>query len=191
MRKVFLFMMTSLDGYFEGPNHELDWHNVDAEFDEFTIEQLRQVGDIIFGRRTYEMMASFWPSKQAIETDPVVAEMMNTLPKIVFSNSLKEVGWTNARLAKRGIVEEVGDLKSRSGKDIAVFGSSNLSVGLAAKGLIDEFRIMVNPVVLGGGHPFLGGIADRLKLVVLGVRQFRSGNILITYVPGNLPGVPQ
>lgn len=190
-RKVYLFMMTSLDGYFEGPNHELDWHNVDKEFDEFTIEQLNQVGVILFGRRTYEMMASFWPSKYAKETDPIVAGLMNSLPKIVFSRTLDRADWTNTRLVKTGLAEEVASLKGQPGKDIAVFGSSNLCVSLANLDLIDEFRIMINPVILGEGHPLLGGLGRSLRLKTKGERRFRSGNVLIHYVPDISPDVPR
>jgi len=88
MRKILFFMLTSLDGYFEGLNRELDWHNVDEEFNEFSIEQLNSVDILLFGRVTYEMMASFWPTPRAIETNPIVAVKMNSKPKIVFSRTL-------------------------------------------------------------------------------------------------------
>src|SRR5579872_1265701 len=90
MRKVFLFMMVSLDGYFEGPNHDLSWHNVDEEFNKFAIAQTKNVGTLLFGRRTYELMRDFWPTEEARKTDPIVANQMNTTPKIVFSRTLKE-----------------------------------------------------------------------------------------------------
>ena len=88
MRKILFFMLTSLDGYIEGLNRELDWHNVDEEFNEFSIEQLNSVDILLFGRVTYEMMASFWPTPRAIETNPIVAVKMNSKPKIVFSRTL-------------------------------------------------------------------------------------------------------
>ena len=95
MRKVFLFMMVSLDGYFEGPNHELDWHNVDKEFVDFALEQLDEIDTILFGRVTYQMMASFWQSEHAKKTDPLTAKAMNTLPTVIFSRTLKKADWNN------------------------------------------------------------------------------------------------
>jgi dihydrofolate reductase len=148
MRKVFLFMMVSLDGFFEGPNHELDWHNVDEEFNKFATDQLDEVDVLLFGRKTYELMAGYWPT--AKENDPVVAE-------------------------------KIMKIKQRSGRDMAIFGSSGLCVSLIQLGLIDEFRIMVNPVVLGKGNPLFGGIAHKLSLELLRTKTFSSGNVLLYY----------
>ena len=183
MGKVFLFMMVSLDGFFEGPNHEIDWHNVDGEFNEFAIEQAKDVGTILFGRRTYELMASYWPTESAMKDDPVVAGMMNNTPKIVFSRTLAEAEWNNTRLVKGNVGEEVSKLKRMPGKDVAIFGSSDLAVSLAKDGLIDEFRIMVNPVVLGGGKRLFEGMEDKLSLKLVKTRTFKSGNVLLYYQP--------
>ena len=90
MRKLFSFNMVTLDGYFEGPNHEIDWHNVDGEFNEFAIEQTGAVDMLLFGRVTYQLMASYWPTPDAIKNDPIVADLMNRLPKIVFSRTLEK-----------------------------------------------------------------------------------------------------
>src|SRR6266536_4889882 len=151
MRKVFLFNMVTLDGFFEGPHQDISWHNVDEEFNEFAIAQLKEVSTLLFGRVTYEVMANYWPTKIAKENDPAVAELMNSLPKIVFSKTLDKAEWDNTRLVKENIPEEVSKLKQESGKDIAIFGSSNLAVTLAERGLIDEYRIIVNPIFLGDG----------------------------------------
>ncbi len=179
MRKVFLFMMVSLDGFFEGPNHELDWHNVDEEFNKFATDQLNGVDVLLFGRKTYELMAGYWPT--AKEDDPAVAEKMNNLPKIVFSRSLMGAKWNNSRLVKENIAEEITKIKQHSGKDMAIFGSSGLCVSLIQLGLIDEFRIMVNPVVLGKGNTLFGGIAHKLSLELLRTKTFSSGNVLLYY----------
>lgn len=183
MRKLFLFMMITLDGFFEGPNGELDWHNVDEEFNEFAIHQTSEVGALLFGRKTYEMMASYWPTESAKRDDPVVAGLMNSLPKIVFSKTLAKVEWENSRLAKGHVAEEITRLKSQSGKDLAIFGSSNLCISLMQMGLVDEFRIMVNPVVLGRGNTLFNGFGDRLDLRLLKTRSFRNGNVLLYYQP--------
>lgn len=137
MRKAYLFMMVSLDGFFEGPDHDLSWHNVDKEFDAFAAEQLNETGFLLFGRRTYELMAGYWPTytpQPGDEGDAQVAAKMNSLPKIVFSRTLDSVEWSkewnNIRLIKDNLEEEITELKRRPGKDLAVFGSSNLCLSL-------------------------------------------------------------
>lgn len=181
MRKVILFNLISLDGYFEGPDRNIDWHHVDEEFNEFAIQQTGEFGALLFGRVTYELMASYWPAEAAKRDDPEVANLMNTLPKVVFSNSLESVEWQNTKLVKDNFVEEVTKLKEQSGKDIAIFGSSDLAVTFIDLGLIDEFRIMINPVVLGGGKPILQGIKSKLELKLLKVKTFQTGNVLLYY----------
>ena len=181
MRKVFLFNMTTLDGFFEGPNQDISWHNVDEEFNDFAIEQLNEIGTLLFGRVTYQGMASYWPTEFAIRSDPMVAGLMNSLPKIVFSRTLEEAEWNNTKLVKENSAEEVLKLKQQPGKDIAIFGSSDLAVTLIEHNLIDEFRIIVNPIVLGEGKPILQGIKTRLNLKLLKARTFRSGNVLLYY----------
>ncbi len=183
MRKAILFMMVSLDGFFEGPNGEMDWHNVDEEFNEFAKDQLNSVDVLLFGRRTYELMASYWPTPSATRDSPSIAEKMNALPKIVFSRTLEEVGWNNSRLIKENIAEEISSLKQRPGKDLIIFGSANLAVSLIQMNLIDEYRIIVNPVVLGKGKPLFKGIHDKLNLKLLKTETFDSGNVLLYYQP--------
>ena len=158
MRKMIFFMLTTLDGFYEGPNKEIDWHNVDEEFNEFAIEQLNSVDVLLFGRVTYELMASYWPTPAATTNDPIVADKMNSLPKIVFSKTLSSVEWQNTRLVKENITEEISKLRQQPGKDLIIFGSSDLAATFIQHGLIDEYRIMVNPVVLGNGKPLFKGI---------------------------------
>lgn len=183
MRKVVFFNLTSLDGYFEGPNRDINWHHVDEEFNDFAIQQTGEFGALLFGRVTYELMASYWPTESAKRDDPEVAGLMNSLPKVVFSNTLDKVEWENTKLVKGNYAEEVSKLKEQPGKDIAIFGSSDLAVALIDLGLIDEFRIMVNPIVLGGGKPILHGIKSQLELKLIKVKQFKSGNVLLYYEP--------
>lgn len=183
MRKIFVFMMVSLDGFFEGPDHELDWHNVDAEFNEFATEQLNDVDMLLFGWKTYELMAGFWPNEAGKQESPAIAEKMNALQKIAFSRKAQKVEWQNTRLITGNVGGEVTKLKNQPGKNIAIFGSSNLCVSLIQMGLIDEFRIMVNPVVLGKGHTLFNGINDKLNLKLLKTRTFNSGNVLLYYQP--------
>ena len=183
MRKVFLFNMITLDGFFEGPNQDISWHHTDEEFNEFAIEQLQEIGTLLFGRVTYQGMASYWPTEFAIKDDPIVAGLMNSLPKVVFSKTLDKAEWNNSRLVKENAAEEVSKLKQQPGKDIAIFGSSDLAVTLAESGLIDEYRVIVNPVFLGSGTSLLKGIKDKLNLKLLKARTFKSGNVLLYYAP--------
>lgn len=180
-------MMVSLDGYIEGPDHDLSWHNVDEEFNNFAISQLNETDTILFGRKTYELMESFWPTEQGIKDDPVVAEKMNFTPKIVFSKTLEKVeekeNWKNVKLIKDGVKEEIEKLKRKQGKNIAVLGSNNFCITLLELGILDEVRIMLNPVVIGKGTPLFEGISKRVEFKLTKTRNFKSGNILLYYQP--------
>ena len=153
MRNLFSFNMVTLDGFFEGADHNISWHNVDAEFNEFAIAQLHEIDTLLFGRVTYQMMASYWPTSEAVKSDPVVAGLMNQTPKVVFSKTLEKAEWDNTRLIKDHVADEISMLKKQSGKDLAIFGGANLMSTLMRLDLIDEHRVMVNPVILGTGTP--------------------------------------
>jgi dihydrofolate reductase len=184
MRKVIFFMLTSLDGYFEGPGQDINWHNVDEEFNDFAIQQTGEFGALLFGRVTYELMASYWPTEGAKRDDPEVAALMNSLPKLVFSKTLQKVEWENTTLVKNNFAEAVSKLKQETGKDIAIFGSSDLTVTLMEHGLVDEYRIMINPVVLGDGKPLFKGIKNKINLKLIKTKTFKSGNVLLYYEQG-------
>jgi len=183
MRKLFAFNMISLDGFFEGPNHDIDWHNVDNEFNDFAIEQTSAVGTLLFGRVTYQLMESYWPTPNALKDDPEIAGLMNSLPKIVFSKTLERAEWNNTRLIKDNIQEEILHLKNQPGEDLAVFGSANLLSTLMQMDLVDEHRLMVAPVILGKGSPLFKDVADKIKLRLIRSRAFDSGNVLLYYEP--------
>lgn len=178
MRKVLWQMMMSLDGLMEGPNHELDWHVTDEDFARYVSEMPKSIDTILFGRVTYQMMAQYWPTS----TEPE-APMMNDLPKLVFSRTLQKVEWKNSRLVKENIGEEIARLKQRPGKDIALIGSTDLASTFIRLGLIDEYRIFLNPVVLGRGNPMFKNVKDRLALKLVKAQPSRSGNVLLTYQP--------
>jgi dihydrofolate reductase len=183
MRKIFLFMMVSLDGFFEGPDGDISWHNVDEEFNEFAVQQISEVDTLLFGRKTYQGMASYWPTEVAKRNDPIVAGLMNSIPKIVVSKTLEAVDWENTRLVKENVTEEISKLKRQAGKDIAIFGSANLTVTLTEAGLVDEYRVMVNPVALGDGKSLFNGLNHKLNLKLLKTKPFKSGNVLLYYEP--------
>lgn len=175
--------MISLDGFFEGPNHEIDWHNVDEEFNGYAIGFLNTVDTLLFGRVTYELMASYWPTLPARADDPIVAEKMNTLKKIVFSRTLQKAEWENTKVVKENIAEEILKLKREQGKDIAMFGSSDLALTFIKLNLIDEYRIIVSPVVLGNGKSLFSGLQNKLNLRLMNTKRFDSGNVLLYYQP--------
>jgi dihydrofolate reductase len=183
MRKLICFNMITIDGFFEGPNQDIGWHTVDEEFNEFAIDQLDSVDILLFGRVTYELMASYWPTELALKDDPIVAEKMNSKSKLVFSKTLDKADWNNTRLVKENIRDEILKLKSLAGKDLIIFGSSDLSAALAQFGLIDEYRLMVSPVILGSGKTILHGLPSQLALKLLKTRMFRNGNVLLYYQP--------
>lgn len=183
MRKVLFFMLISIDGYFEGPDKDINWHNVDEEFNKFALDQLDSVGTLLFGKVTYEMMASYWTTPDAKSNDPIVAEKMNSLDKIVFSKSLSSAAWQNTKLIKENFVDETTRLKQKPGKDLIIFGSSDLAVTFIENDLIDEYRILINPVVLGGGKPLFKGLHKKLDLQLLKTKIFKSGNVLLYYKP--------
>jgi dihydrofolate reductase len=182
MRKIYWFEMLSLDGYHEGDHDELDWHNVDAEFHDFALQQLGHTDTLLFGRKTYDMMAGFWSSEAAMQADPETSEAMNRLPKVVVSRTRTAAEWAPVTIINADVPAALARLKNQPGKDIALLGSSVLATSLLGDGLIDELRIMLNPVVLGRGHALLAG-AEPANLALRGVREFRSGNVLLTYEP--------
>jgi dihydrofolate reductase len=183
MRKLYSFMVVTLDGFYEGPNGEFDWPNVDDEFNEFAISQIDDIDTLLFGRVTYEGMASYWPTPEAVEGDPLVAERMNRIPKVVFSKSLTEATWQNTTLVGDEAAEAVAKLKEEAGKALALFGSPTLTVSLLEQGLVDELRIKVNPVLLGGGKSLFTGLHDRVQLKLTRTTVFSSGNVLLHYQP--------
>ena len=131
MRKVMMFNMVSLDGFFEGPSQEIDWHVVDDEFNQYAADQFTEVDTLLFGRITYLLMAGFWPTPTAIETDPVTAKLMNETAKIVFSSTLEGADWQNTMLVKGDAAEEIEKLKQLPGRDMMIFGSGQLVSSLA------------------------------------------------------------
>ena len=184
MRKVTSFTFVTLDGYFEGPKKgDISWHRHGAEENEYAAQSLKSGNTLLFGRVTYEMMASYWPTPNAIKSDPIVAEGMNSADKIVFSRTLKKAEWNNTRLVKDNIVEEIRKMKQMPGKDMTLLGSGSILTLFAEQGLIDEYQIMVDPVVLGRGTPIFKGITHRLDLKLTKTRTFQSGVVLLCYQP--------
>ena len=186
MRRLVVFNNVSLDGYFVDGSGDMSWaHNTnsDAEWDAFGAENAKGGGILLFGRVTYELMAGYWPTPLAAQNDPIVAEHMNALPKVVFSRTLDQVSWSNTTLVKGDLAAEVRKMKYAPGQDMAVLGSGSIVSQLAQEGLVDEYQLVVNPVVLGAGRTLFDGISEKLALKLTKTRAFRNGNVLLCYEP--------
>lgn len=139
-------------------------------------------GSLLFGRVTYELMASFWPTPAATERAPVVAEGMNNMPKVVFSRTLATAAWKNTKLVKGDLAAEVRKMKNETGPDLAILGSGIVSQ-LAQARLIDELQIVVNPIVLGKGRTLFEGVKEKIALKLIKTRAFGNGNVVLYYEP--------
>jgi dihydrofolate reductase len=179
MRKVLVSNLVSVDGFFEGTNKELDWFVPSEEFFEYARLLLRSADALLFGRRTYQHMANYWPSAPADE----IADSMNNLPKIVFSKSLQMVEWKNSRLVRNNIAGEVSTLKQQSGKDLVILGSAALACSLLQLGLIDEYRVILTPVLIGSGTPLFQNIRKKIKLKLSITHSFSSGFVVLYFQP--------
>jgi dihydrofolate reductase len=179
----------SLDGFVSGPNGELDWFVYagfvkGTEFGEYARTVISSVDAILLGRLTYEEFSSYWPT--AKNDDPVITERINNLPKFVFSRSLKSVAWGDwgtAKLVKKDAAVEVSKMKQEPGRDIVIYGSATLVSGLMKSGLIDEYQLIVYPIVLGKGRPQFKDLTQRYPLSLVDVKQFKSGVVKLVYHP--------
>lgn len=185
MRKLSVFENLSLDGYFTDASGDMSWaHNDDPEWIDFTSDNAKGGGanTMLFGRVTYEMMASFWPTPAAKQRMPEVARGMNEAKKVVFSRTLGSVGWEGARLAKGDVVEEVRELKKRGDQDLLVMGSGSIVAQLAQAELVDRYQLVVHPLILGSGRGLFEDVVDhRVGLELVSSRQFGNGNVVLTY----------
>ncbi|WP_011581530.1 MULTISPECIES: dihydrofolate reductase family protein [Chelativorans] len=182
MRRLVVWNAMTLDGYFEGQApwdlsfHETIWGD---ELEAFSLEQGKEIGTLLFGRRTYEGMADYW-TKATGE----IADMMNSIEKAVATRTLDEATWNNTRLLKGDATEAVRALKAEDGKDVFVFGSADMLDSLLKAGLVDEYRICVAPVVLGGGNPLFKPQDQQLKMHLQGTRPLKTGAVIVTYQVG-------
>lgn len=183
MRRIILCNMMTLDGYFEGLDQNIDWHQVDEEFNSFSEDQINSVDAILFGRKTYDLMESYWTTPEALTNDPIIANLMNAKTKIVFSRTMTKAGWNNTRLIKDNILSEIKEIKRKPGKDLIIFGSANLASTFRELDLIDEYRIVINPVILGQGNPLFKTSTEQLNLNLIKTKTFNSGNVLLYYEP--------
>ena len=183
MRRLIMWNLMSLDGYIEGRGRDLSFHEDvwGEELERLSIEQGEEIGALLFGRVTYDLMAGYWPTAPK----SAVADYMNGLPKFVFSRTLKNAEWTNSTLLKGDAAAEVAKLKQEKGKDIFVFGSADLSHPLIEANLFDEYRLCVTPVLLGEGTPLFNEGAGKRKLRLLETRPLKIGAVIVKYAPAN------
>jgi len=181
MRKIAVFNFVTLNGYYKGPKGDISWHRHGAEENEYAIEVLKSGNTLLFGRKTYEIMARYWPTPMAIKNDPIVAEGMNNAEKIVFSRKLKKVKWNNTRLVKSNLIKEIKKMKQMPGNNMTLLGSGDIVTQLANQGLIDKYQIMIDPVVIGNGTPLFKGIKNKLDLKLITTRTFKDGIVLLCY----------
>jgi len=174
-----MWNLVTLDGFFEGPRKwDIDFHETvwGEELERFSLEQIRGADLLLFGRVTYQGMANYWPSATG-----EIADLMNSIPKMVFSRTLDRAEWSNTELVSANAVERVAQLKEQPGQDILVFGSANLASTLTEGRLIDEYRIGVAPLLLGGGNPLFKPSPHMTRLRLLEARTLTTGAVILYY----------
>ncbi len=184
MPRLAVFNNVTLDGYFSGPGGDLSWSHKgseDPEWKSFVEGNASGESRLLMGRITYDLMASYWPTPAAMKSYPAVAEGMNNMPKFVFSRTVCKAEWSHTTMVKGGLAEEVRKLKNVPGEDLTILGSGSIVSQLAQAGLIDEYRVVVHPVVLGKGRTMFEGITKKPNLKLTKTRAYTNGNVLLTY----------
>ena len=182
MAKLIVFNTVSLDGYFTDADSDMSWiHSQGKEWDDFVSGNAQGGGILVFGRVTYEMMAGWWPTPAALKAFPAVAAGMNRAEKYVFSKKLKKTDWSNTTILRGDPAEEIAALKKKPGPGLAILGSGSIVSRAAAAGLVDEFQMVMYPIVLGKGKTMFEGIPERIPLKLAGTRAFKNGNVLLRY----------
>lgn len=185
MGKLIVYNFLSLNGYYKGENEDISWAKQAGgkEENEFAASNLQSGSTLVFGRVTFQMMRSYWPSTEAAKNQPEVAEGMNKAEKIVFSRTLDKADWNNSKVIKGDPESEMRKLKSMSDQNFTILGSGSIIRQLVNKGLIDEYQLMIHPVLIEKGTPFAKDLQDKLDLELTGSRAFKSGIMHLTYRP--------
>jgi len=183
MKKISAFNFMTLNGYLNDQDGDISWYRHGVEENQFAADSLKSGNILLFGRKTYEMMANYWPTPMAIQNDPDVAEGMNNADKIVISKTIKKAAWKNTKVIGENVVQEIKRLKELPGNDITILGSGSIVSLLAENDLIDEFQIMIDPVAIGSGTSLFQGINLTLNLELTSVKTFKSGTVLLSYKP--------
>jgi dihydrofolate reductase len=201
LRKIVIQEAVSLDGFMAGPKGEFDWPLADEEFEQHANLLLENADTFLLGRMTYEWFAQYWPtaltSQTGVAGDPTgpqfvvpttvsnthdeVARKMNSYRKVVFSKTLSNATWNNSTIIKEVRPDEIKKLKEEPGKDMVLLGSASLASTFVRLDLIDEYRLWINPIILGGGKPLFGPLPGRRRLELADTKRFSSGLISLTY----------
>jgi dihydrofolate reductase len=189
LTRVTAFVHLTLDGCFAGPRGEIDWFKAiksDTEYEAYTHDQSESGNTLIFGRTTYEIMKSYWPTPAAIASDPRMAQVVNTNPKIVFSTTLRSVAegpnWKNITLLQEIDPADIARRKAQAGADFTILGSGTVVRQFGNLGLIDEYCLVIVPIVLGAGKPLFQNV-KQTSLELLEFRSFKNGLALLRYRP--------
>ena len=184
MRKLMVFNSMSLDGFIADGKGDMSWaHKQDEEWNSFVAGNASGDGVLVFGRRTYDMMAGYWPTPMASQNSTVVAKRMKELSKIVFSHTMEKASWQNTTLMKGELAAEMKRLKGQPGPDMVILGSASIVAQLSDARLIDEYQVAMNPVVLGRGKSMFAGLREKLPLKLVRSQSFLNGNVFLTYQP--------
>lgn len=183
MATLSIFNFLTLNGFTNDAQGGVGWHRHGAEEGAYAAEGANSESILLFGRKTYDMMASFWPTPMAAQMQPEVAKGMNASSKIVFSRTMRTAGWENTRLVSADPVAEIRRLKQEQELPLTILGSGSIVTLCTEHRLIDEFKLMIDPVLLGAGSTLAHGISDTRDLTLKEHRIFRSGVVLLTYVP--------
>jgi len=184
MPRLNMFNNVSLDGYFTDSNNGMSWAHAgadDPEVRDFTAGNAKGAGALVFGRVTYQMMAGFWPTPMAAQMMPEVAAGMNRAQKYVFSRSLQKTDWANTTVLNGDPAQEIARLKRENGPGLTVLGSGSIVKQLTAAGLIDDYQLMICPVILGGGRTLFEGNTGRPVLKLANSRVFKNGRVFLHY----------
>jgi len=188
MRKIISFMHISLDGFVAGPNGEMDWIKVDQEIFDHVGKRISEGDTALYGRITYQMMESYWPTAgnkpTATRHEVEHSKWYGKVHKVVLSQTLKEADLTNTTIISDNLSEKINEIRQPGNKEILVFGSPTATHSLIQLNLIDGYWLFVNPIILGQGIPLFADIKDKIKLKLLGTRQFTSGVTELNYIVG-------
>ncbi len=185
MRKIFVFNNLSLDGQFSDAKGGLDWSHRDGgeELIKYIQQNRGEISTYLFGRVTYQMFESFWPTPAGKAANPYFAKVLNDGHKVVFSRTLRRADWEHTVIEPSADAMTLKKFKASSGGDALIFGSGSLVRSLASQGLIDEYQLVINPVLLGSGHALFSPLPKRLDLKLIGTKAFKNGTVLLRYQP--------
>ena len=186
VRKVIASTFVTVDGFVVGPNEDISWvmNNFNDDMAKYAADLMESMSEVLLGRRTYEIMTKAWPDQT--EATAPGADKMNTTPKIVFSRTLDKAEWgkwNNARVVKDNVPQEIAQLKQQPGKNMVIYGSANLVRELTQLGLIDEYQLLVHPIIVGSGKPLFAGMAQPVNLKLLRSEAFKNGVVVLYYEP--------